>query len=131
MAASKYDFSIEQGSSFKMSMVFKNGDGSLMDLSGWSARLMWKTNTNKINIFTTTNTDYSVYKFILDEADSNMILYIPADTTENFNFTSAKYDLELQSPDSLYSPEGGNYNFRALYGVVSITKRFSRLDCAL
>jgi hypothetical protein len=129
MAASKYDFAIEQGSSFKISMVFKNSDGSLMDLSGWTARLMWKTNTNKTYIFTTTNLDYSVYKFFLDEESSNMVLLIPADTTETFNFSSAKYDLELQSPDNLYSPEGGNYNFRALYGVININKRFSKLDC--
>jgi hypothetical protein len=129
MAASKYDFVIEQGSSFKISMVFKNSDGSLMDLSGWTAKLMWKTNTNKTYIFTTTNIDYSVYKFILDEENSNMVLLIPAETTESFNFSSAKYDLELQSPESLYSPEGGNYNFRALYGVINISKRFSKLDC--
>lgn len=131
MAASKYDFSIEQGSSFKMSMIFKNNDGSLMSLSGWSARLIWKTNTNKVNIFTTDNLDYSVYKFTLDVSSSSMVLSIPADTTSSFNFSSAKYDLELTSPDQLYVPEGGNYTFRALYGVVSIVKRFSKLDCIL
>lgn len=131
MAATKYDFSIEQGSSFKMSMIFKNNDGSLMDLTGWSAKLIWKTNTNKINIFSTDNIDHSVYKFTLDAPSSSMVLSIPANTTNAFNFSSAKYDLELTSPDTLYSPEGGNYTFRAIYGIVTIVKRFSKLDCVL
>lgn len=133
MAASKYDFSIEQGSSFRMSMVFKNEDGSLMNLAGWCARLTWKTNTNITHIFSTNNLDNSIYKFTLDEPNSKMTLLIPAQTTNSFNFTSAKYDLELQSPDLLYSPEGGRYTVRIVFGVVTIIKRFSKtedlLDC--
>jgi hypothetical protein len=133
MAASKYDFSIEQGSSFKIIMTFKKDDGSLLDITGWCARLTWRTNTNVTQVFTSNNVDYSVYKFILDEENSRMTLLIPASTTNNFNFNSAKYDLELQSPDTLYSPDGGNYTMRVIFGVVTIIKRFSRtedlLDC--
>jgi hypothetical protein len=131
MAASKYDFSIEQGSSFRMAMVFKNEDGSLMNINGWCARLMWKTNTNITQIFTTDNLDHNVYKFTLDDANSKMTLLIPAHTTNNFSFSSAKYDLELQSPDTLYDPEGGKYTVRVVFGVVTIVKRFSKSDSLL
>jgi hypothetical protein len=131
MAASKYDFSIEQGSSFKMAMIFKKDDGSLMDITGWCARLTWKTNTNITQVFNSSNVDHAIYKFELDESASKMTLYIPANTTNNFDFSSAKYDLELQSPDLLYSPEGGNYTIRVIYGVINIVKRFSKFDTVL
>lgn len=44
MAASKYDFSIEQGTSFKLSLRYKDAAGVPIDLTGWCARLIWKTN---------------------------------------------------------------------------------------
>jgi hypothetical protein len=131
MAASKYDFSIDQGTSFKMVLTFKKEDGSLLPLNGWCARLVWKTNTNIVQEFSSNNLDHSIYKFVLDEALSKMTLYIPAQTTNSFNFSTAKYDLELQSSDLLYAPDGGNYTTRIIYGVITINKRFSKIDTIL
>ena len=45
MAASQYDFKIEQGSSFRMSLIY-NSNGTAIDLANYCARLVWKTNTN-------------------------------------------------------------------------------------
>jgi len=65
MAAEKYDFTIEQGSSFKMSLIYKDNDGNPIDLTNWCARLIWKTNTDITQSFTSENMDYSVYKFMI------------------------------------------------------------------
>lgn len=132
MAASKYDFTIEQGSSFKLSLVYKDDSGNPVDLTNWCARLTWKTNTNITQTFSTENIDYSVYKFTLEPLLGKLNLLIPASTTNSLNFNNAKYDLELQSDDDLYSG-GGKYIIRLLYGTASIVKRFSQsnslLDC--
>ena len=132
MAASKYDFAIEQGTSFKISLIYKDADGNPVNLTNWCARLIWKTNTNTTNIFSSENTDYGVYKFIIDPIVGKLTLMIPAATTNSFAFNSAKYDLELQSPDDLYGG-GGKYTTRLLFGTVSIVKRFSQstsqLEC--
>lgn len=132
MAASKYDFSIEQGSSFKLSLVYKNDSGNPVDLTNWCARLTWKTNTNTIQAFSSENIDHSVYKFTIEPLLGKLTLLIPASTTNSFNFNNAKYDLELQSDDDLYSG-GGKYIIRLLYGTTNIVKRFSQsnslLDC--
>ena len=130
MAASKYDFSIEQGSSFRLSIVYKDSSGSPIDLTNWCARLTWITNKNNTQIFTTTNLDYSIYKFVIIGNQGKISLLIPADTTNNFDFNTAKYDLELQSPDDLYVG-GGKYTTRILYGVISIDRRFSKSDTTL
>jgi len=130
MAASKYDFSIEQGSSFKLSLVYKDDNGNPIDLTNWCARLIWKTNTNITQTFSTENIDYSVYKFSIEPLIGKITLMIPASTTNSFLFNAAKYDLELQSDDDLYVG-GGKYIIRLIYGTINIVKRFSQSSSLL
>jgi len=131
MAAGKYDFVIEQGTSFKLSFIYKDGDGNPINLSGWCARLTWKTSSNNTQVFVSTNTDSS-YSFYLDEAEGKGTLLFPAPTTNSFAFSHARYDLELQSPDDLYSG-GGKYTVRILMGSITVSKRNSgsndNLEC--
>lgn len=132
MAASKYDFSIEQGTSFKLSLIYKDSERNPVDLTNWCARLVWKTNTNSTQVFSSDNTDHSLYKFDIDDLNGKLTLMFPAGTTNSFNFTTAKYDLELKSPDDLYAG-GGKYTTRILFGTINIVKRFSQnntnLEC--
>lgn len=130
MPASKYDFAIEQGSSFKFALIYKDADGNPIDLTGWCARLVWKTNTNVTQVFSSENTDYSVYKFTIDEPNGKLTFMLPSSTTNNLSFNTAKYDLELASPDDLYTG-GGKYTTRLLFGTVSVVKRFSQNNITL
>ena len=130
MAASKYDFSIEQGTSFKLSLRYKDADGVPIDLTVWCARLIWKTNTNNTQTFSSDNVDYSVYKFTVDDPDGKITLMLPASTTNNFSFNTAKYDLELRSPEDLYDG-GGKFSIRLLFGTINIVKRFSQTSSVL
>lgn len=130
MAASKYDFNIEQGSSFKMSLVYKDNSGNPIDLTGWCARLIWKTNTNSTQTFSTENIDYSIYKFNIEPVIGKINLWIPAATTNNFNFSTAKYDIELKSDDDLYTG-GGKSIIRLLFGTITIVKRYSQSSSLL
>jgi len=135
MSASKYDFQIEQGSSFRMSLIYKDSDANPIDLANYCARITWKTNTNKSQVFTTENSDFSLYKFYIESptTDGKLTLLLPASTTNSFNFTSAKYDLELQNKSSELYTGGGAETFRILYGNISLVKRYSKgtdlLDC--
>ena len=134
MAATQYDFKIEQGSSFRMSLIYKDSDGNPIDLTNYCARLVWKTNTNKTQSFTTENVDFTKYKFYIESAvDGKLTLLFPANTTNAFDFTSAKYDLELQDKSSQLYTGGGAETFRILFGNINIVKRYSKstelLDC--
>ena len=132
MSASKYDFSIEQGSSFKLKLIYKDNKGVPIDITNWCARLVWITNNNLTQSFVSTNTDLSTYKYIIDGPTGSVTLLFPASVTNSFDFETAKYDLELQSDDDYYS-EGGKYTVRLLYGTVKFIKRFSEsnnhLEC--
>lgn len=135
MSASQYDFKIEQGSSFRMKLVYKDSSGNPIDIGNYCARLTWKTNTNKTQTFTTETSDYSLYKFFIESpsTDGILTLLFPASTTNSFDFSTAKYDLELQNKASELYTGGGNETFRILYGNVTLTKRYSKstdlLDC--
>lgn len=134
MSAGKYDFSIEQGTSFNMSVIYKDSNGNPVDITGWCARLIWKTSSNNVEIFSTENMDYSQYKFEIIGTEGKLDLKFPASKTNSFNFTNAKYDLELQSDDDYYA-DGGKYTVRILYGSISIIKRYSKstdlLECQI
>ncbi len=135
MSAAQYDFAIDQGSSFRISWTYKDSNGTAIDISGWCGRLIWKTNTNAVQTFSTTNVDYTQYKFSLDGPNGKLTLEFPASTTNDFAFSNAKYDLELQSDEDHYisGTGGGKFTTKLLYGTITINSRFSKsttvLDC--
>lgn len=130
MSAAQYDFSIEQGSSFRLSLVYKDSNGVAIDITNWCARLIWKTNSNLTQTYSSGNLDVSNYKFTIDGPNGKLLLEFPATTTNGFDFTSAKYDLELQSDNDFYSG-GGKYTIKLLFGNASIVKRYSKSTTVL
>lgn len=131
MAASLHNFSIDQGSSFSLILTNKDDSGNIIDLSNYCARLVMSTNTGNTYTFETDNTNQS-YKFIIEGNSGKISLLLPASTTNSYDFETAKYDLELQSPNDHYAG-GGKYTERLLYGTIALNKRFSKsmslLDC--
>jgi hypothetical protein len=132
MAASKYDFAIEQGTSFSLSLVYKDQNDVIINLTGYCARLILRTNSGEVKVFSTTETDYSQYKFTIEPLAGRLLLKIPASSTNSYSFLSAKYDLEIQSPVDHYTG-GGKSITRILYGTITIVGRNSEtssvLDC--
>lgn len=138
MSAANYNFTIERGTSFRLSLIYKDADQNIVNLTNWCARLTMKTeylspskkSLTSFKTYSTTNIDHSLYKFYIDGAEGKITLLLPADTTNQFDFDSAKYDLELESPDAFYA-QGGNYTIRLLYGVITIKQRHSGSDTGL
>ena len=130
MPASKYDFSIEQGSSFKLSLIYKDSSDVAINITGWCGRLIWTTDEGIVQVYSTTNVDYTLYKFTLTGAEGKLLLQLPASKTNLFSFTTAKYDLELESPTEMYT-SGGKEIIRLIYGTVKIIHRYSENDTLL
>jgi hypothetical protein len=136
MSAKKYDFSIEQGTSFKLAFVYKDANNNPIDITNWCARIIWTTNDNTSKSFVS-NTNTSEYRFTIDGANGKLTFLLPSSTTNGFTFSTAKYDLELVSDDYLYALNGGTgggkYSIRLLYGTATIIKRNSQsstnLEC--
>jgi hypothetical protein len=127
MGASQYNFSIEQGSSFKMSLIYKDSNGDPIDITGWCARLTWRTSANATQVFNSDNIDKSVYDFNIEGNLGKINFLLPAATTNALDFNTAKYDLELQSDEDHYN-QGGKFVIRLLYGTLTIQKRYSKYE---
>lgn len=129
MAAAEYNFNIQQGSSYTVGFTYKDSNKSVIDISGWCARIIMTTSDGQTITYSSGN-ETSEYKMTIDGPNGNISLLLPAITTNNFSFKTAKYDLELESNDSIYS-SGGNYIDRVLYGTITILKRNSHNSTAM
>lgn len=129
MGAASYNFNIEQGSSHVISFVYKDNNKNIIDISNWCARIILTTSDNQTITYHSGTTN-STYKMTIDGLNGKITLFLPASSTNNFTFKSAKYDLELESDDELYAG-GGNYTDRILYGTITIVKRNSHNSTAM
>lgn len=130
MSATKHDFPIEQGSSFRLQLIYKDQDNNPIDLTNYCARLTWTTNIGEMAIFSTENTDLSLYSFSIDGPNGTLVLMLPASKTNMLNFEIAQYDLEIQSDTDLYVG-GGKEVIRLLYGTITLIKRYSQTNTLL
>lgn len=129
MSAGQYDFSIEQGTSFGMSILYANSGNVPIDLSGFSrAKMQWNANDSSVYQFTTDNTNASLYLFEFDTPLSSGVINfkVPATVTAGYNFTTANYDLELESVSEFY-PGGGPQVIRLLEGTITIIPEITKI----
>lgn len=130
MAAGTYDFPVEQGASFGLSIQYADSSGVPVNLNLFSvARMQWNTNQNSTYQFTTNNTNSGLYLFEFGSPSASGIINfkLPASTTGGFNFTSANYDLELETISDFY-PGGGPQVIRLLQGTVTILPEITKFN---
>lgn len=131
MAAGKYDFFIEQGSSFQTNFVYKDKNKNAVDLTNWCARLVWKTNDVSTNNIYSVNSGTGIVvkdtsgiligsilqaPYLLSEVSVTDIslntkvvtvssnITIPANSNITFGGVTSKYDLSTGGTS-------GNINF--------------------
>jgi hypothetical protein len=92
MLAGQYDLTVEQGSTFNLTLVYKDQRGYVIDLSGYSARMQMRTTVGATAVamdLTTANG-----RIIVDGAAGKITLSIAAADTAGLSGTGV-YDLEL------------------------------------
>lgn len=124
MAASEYSFTMEKGTAFVIAFEYREDNNLPINLTNWCARLRWieDQGTNPVIRTFITNTRNSSYEFTIDPLKGKLILKIPASETAQYTFSTARYDLEFQEPNDLYSG-GGKKVFRILQGNISLISR--------
>lgn len=120
MPAANYNFSIEQGSAYKLVFIYADENNNRIDIRNYCVTMQWLTNNGDIYTFSNkyTGDDYD----FRSNADGSIVLQLPARTTNNYTFESFVYDLDLQEPSEQY-PGGGLTTYRLATGSVSIIKR--------
>ena len=128
MAAGKYSFVIEQGSTVNFEIQYKDSNSAPVNLTGYSGKLQIKDNyadsatTTYLTLSSSLNADGTGINF---SGSSNSIspvsgtigIVISAASSSALTFDTAYYDLEITS---------GSVVTRLLQGTVKINKEVTR-----
>ena len=128
MAAGKYNFTIEQGTTVNLELAYKDVSGSAIDLTGYSGRMQIRpdfadnTKTSYIYLSSSLNADGTGLNFsgssgLNPPASGTIGIYISAASSSALNFDSALYDIEIQS---------GSVVTRLLQGTIKLSREVTR-----
>lgn len=115
MPAAKYDLLIEQGATFIQEFVWKNSDGTPVDITGSSARMkIRKFKTDEVLVSLTSPSG----GITLDAPNGRITITISATDTSLLPVCEARYDLEIENQSAFVT--------RLLQGDVSISAEVTR-----
>jgi hypothetical protein len=137
MAAGKYSFVIERGATTQFEIQYKDASNTLVDLSGYTARMQIKdsrpgetaTTFASLSSSLSPGTDYekTVSGSFLSLSGSNLSnpvssgsigVFIGYGVTDSFTFSKGVYDIELTS---------GSIRTRLLEGNVTVTQQVTTI----
>ena len=130
MAAGKYNFAIEQGSTLDFTINYKDINNTPIDLTDYGARMQIRPNIGSdqliASLSSSLNNDGSGLNMTPTDPDTLLVLpkssgsiqvIISAASSSNFAFSSAQYDLEIHS---------GSFVEKIIRGTVSLKKEVTR-----
>ena len=129
MPAGKYNLLIEQGATFELELQYKDSNGVVVDLTGYSGRLQIRPSigspTAYLCLSSSLNPDGTGLNFSgsngsTPPSSGSIGVYISAITSSMLTFNTGVYDLEIQS---------GSFVTRLLQGNVQLSKEVTTGVC--
>lgn len=129
MPAGKYNLLIEQGATFEVELQYKDSNGVVVDLTGYSGRLQIRPSVGSPTAYLClssslrpdgTGLNFSGSNGSTPPSSGSIGVYISAVTSSLLTFNTGVYDLEIQS---------GSYVTRLLQGNVQLSKEVTTAVC--
>ena len=122
MAAGKYSFVIEQGTTTNFNILYQDSSKNYIDLTGYAARMQLRPNISSPTVYLQLSSSLNSDSTGLTVSPSGSInIYISSCTSSMLTFDQAVYDLEI------YSGSGAcPYVIRLLEGNVKLSKEVTR-----
>ena len=129
MSAGRYSFTIEQGTTFQLELIYKDSNQTPINLTGYSGRMQLRPTVDSTTVYLTLssslNTDGTGLNFSGSSgtnppSSGSIGIYIASCTSSLLNFTNAYYDLEI------YSGSNCPYTVRLIEGQVQLSKEVTR-----
>jgi hypothetical protein len=129
MSAGRYSFTIEQGTTFQLELIYKDSNQTPVDLTGYSGRMQLRPTVDSNTIYLTlssslnadgTGLNFSGSSGTNPPSSGSIGIYIASCTSSLLNFTNAYYDLEI------YSGSNCPYTVRLIEGQVQLSKEVTR-----
>jgi hypothetical protein len=100
MAAGKYSFTIEQGSTVEIPLIYKDNQGVPVNLTQYSSKMQIRDSYGStppiITLTSTLNSDGTGLN-MSNAVSGGITIYIASCTSSMFNFIDAIYDLDIIS----------------------------------
>lgn len=116
MTAAAYNFVIEQGATLDKTFVWKDSTGTVINLSGYTARMQVRQTVGSSTILLDLTTLNG--RIIITALTGQIRLLVAATDTAAITWQRGKYDLELVSSTGVVT--------RLLYGEVEVSKEVTR-----
>jgi hypothetical protein len=126
MAAGRYSFTIEQGSTFQLELQYKDANNVPIDLTHYSGRMQIRPSVGDSTVLLQlsssknadgTGLDFSGSNGITTPTSGSIGVYISAVSSSALTFSEAVYDLEIYS---------GSFVARLLEGKVRLSREVTR-----
>lgn len=126
MAAGRYSFLIEQGSTLNLELQYKDSSGNPIDLSSYGGRMQIRPSQASSTVYITLSSSLQADGTGLNFSGSNgttpptsgsIGIYISAISSSLLDFDTGLYDLEIHS---------GSIVTRILEGQVKLSKEITR-----
>jgi hypothetical protein len=126
MAAGRYSFTIEQGSTLNLELQYKDASGNPIDLTDYSGRMQIRPSTSSPTVYISLSSSLNADGTGLNFSGSNgttppssgsIGVYISATSSSMLNFDTGVYDLEIAS---------GSFVSRILEGQVKLSLNVTR-----
>lgn len=116
MPAKIFDLVIEQGATLNYSVTVLDPDGTPKDLTGFTGRMQIREAVSSVTTLVDATTVNGMVT--VNIPDSQVIVNIPASTTNGFTWDAGVYDLEIEN--------AGGYVIRLVRGRCSLNLQVTR-----
>ena len=116
MASKYHDIAIEQGSTFYFTVNAKNRDGTIKDLTGYTAEMQIRHDMESSEILVDASTTNGLITIIGVQGQVNII--IPGATTAGYDWHNGVYDLKVDN--------GAADVVQLVHGNVALNKQVTR-----
>lgn len=129
MAAGKYSFIIEQGSTLDFEISYKDSNNNPIDLTNYGGRMQIRPTVQSSDVYLSlssnrnsdgTGLNFSGSNSTTPPTSGSIGIYVSAITSSLLDFNEAYYDLEI------YSGSSPEYVVRILEGKVKLSKEVTR-----
>jgi hypothetical protein len=116
MPAGNYDIYIEQGATLSLPIIWKDSDGNVINITGYTARMQVRQTRPSTTVLLSATTENG--KLVIDGSNGKVTISLSATDTSAITWLTGVYDLELASPGGVVT--------RLIEGSVTVSQEVTR-----
>jgi hypothetical protein len=114
----EYNFTVYQGSEFSRTLILKEDDGSIINLTDYDCQMQIRKYKDKTSeLYDTLSVENERIK--ITPSEGKIVFKIPSSISDNYTWVKGYYDLEIINSN--------NNIYRKLQGIITIDKNVTNI----